>query len=229
MYSLKSVMHRRSDGAWCDGRTASNERRSEARSPARPAHEVARRGPPDSVLELSEAHVLRGRSMRALRVCLCREHGRRLPIGADSVGSRVAVGTFHRTPPPIVLRDRLRPGANPGSGRSPREAQPRDGGLAPPLSMPLVQPFRVGSRDLLRMRRAVRPPFPGDVRVSRMRIERALRRERLPGLPCRVPRDKFAGRIRVRVFAVRHPRRVRCVPMFLRRPVRGLTAIQNQP
>src|SRR5438128_944429 len=66
------------DGTWSDGVAAARASRPELATRFRQAHLESRDDAADPLLEVPQAHAVRTRSMRALRIRVRREHGRRV-------------------------------------------------------------------------------------------------------------------------------------------------------
>jgi len=211
------------EGAGFDGVAARDASRSERATRPQQAHVQPGLDAADPLLEVPQAHAVRTRSMRALRIRVRREHGRRVRERSQIAASRdvdaeaVIRATEAHAPrdrggsPPRQRRDDLRP-------RTPA----RERALRPFVSMPDLRPVRLGAVHRVRLRRALRPDVRRHVLVSGVRVSRPVGCGRMPGVQPRFRPIGRGQRLRVCVPAVRSPCDLRCGPLLLRSLVRGL-------
>src|SRR3989442_8475173 len=164
---------RATDGTWSDGVATARASRPELATRFRQAHLESRDDAADSLLEVPQAHAVRTRSMRALRIRVRREHGRRVRERSQIAASRdvdaeaVIRATEAHAPrdrggsPPRQRRDDLRP-------RTPA----RERALRPFVSMPDLRPVRLGAVHRVRLRRAPRPDVRPHLLLSGVRGSR---------------------------------------------------------
>lgn len=222
-------MRRRPKGRGPDGAAAGRPPRSELATRVRQAHVESGHDAADLVLEVPQAHAVRTRSMRALRLRVRRGHRWRLRERAEIAVSRdLGAETTIRAPQAHSPRDRR--GSPPCErGYDIRSRTPaRERALRAPVPMPVVRPVRLRAVHRVRLRRAIRADVRRDVLVSGVRIPRPFGCRRVSGLRPGFRAVGRSGRLRVRVPAVRGPRRLRCGALLLWRLVRGLISPKYQ-
>lgn len=213
-------MRRRPAERGPDGIAAKHAPRSELAARDRQAHVESRHDATNPLLEVPQAHAVRTRSMRALRVRVRRWHGwglrERAQVEAshDLAAERVLLAAEAHAP-----RDRR--GPPPCERGHDVVAGPPAGerALRPPVPMPVVRTVRLGAIHRVRLRRAIRSDVRRHVLMSGMRVARSVGCGLVPGLRPRLRPNWRNQRLRVRMPAVRRPRLIRRGSLLLWRLV----------
>src|SRR3989442_3124500 len=180
------------EGTWFDDVAAARASRPELAARLRQSHLESRDDAADPLLEVPQAHAVRTRSMRALRLRVRGEHRWRLrkrpqiaatrDIDAEAVvrAAEAHASRDRRGSPPCQRRDDFRPWT-----------PTRERALRSPVSMPHLRTVRLGAVHRVRLRRAFRPDVRRYVLVSGMRVPRSVGCRYMPGLR---PRLRPIGR-----------------------------------